>query len=468
MFGTILGLAASAATLTPADFEITSLPGLASPPRFKQYSGLVPIGDGHGTELFFWFVESAKSPSDDPLVFWTNGGPGASSVAYGFWTEHGPFRLQNTTAGIVPVTYAYSWNRIANVLYVEMPSGVGFSHSTDASKYFNITDTHAAADTVAFLKAWLEIFSSFKTNDFFVTGESYGGHYVPMVAKTILEDGGALLQQTKGFLIGNPGINSDWYFNVNEFAFLTYMWSHGLVPSPAYAAAKDACNWDHFLTNCSQDATHPSLKCRAAAGAALKYVPSPLDPYDVLAPTCGDDGADASVMRDQPFLRQLRATHGAASTPTYDPCLSKLTPPYMRRPDVLAAVHVPSGSKAAARWPGTPPGWGYNQGVEGEKQDIALLFPRFFKEAPHWRIAVVSGTADSAVPFIGTERWMECLGQPVAADWTAWKLGHDVAGMVKRWKPNLSLVTVKGCGHTIPYSCPEKGFAFFENYLGEA
>ena len=149
MFGTIIGLTASAATLTPADFEITSLPGLASPPKFKQYSGLVPIGDGHGTELFFWFVESAKSPSDDPLVFWTNGGPGASSVAYGFWTEHGPFRLENTTAGIVPVTYAYSWNRIANVLYVEMPSGVGFSHSTDASKYFNITDTHAAADTVA-------------------------------------------------------------------------------------------------------------------------------------------------------------------------------------------------------------------------------------------------------------------------------------------------------------------------------
>lgn len=75
-------------------------------------------------------------------------------------------------------------------------------------------------------------------------------------------------------------------------------------------------------------------------------------------------------------------------------------------------------------------------------QDIALLFPRFLKEAPHWRIAVVSGTADSAVPFIGTERWMECLKQPITSDWAAWKMGHDVAGMVKRWAPSLSLVTV--------------------------
>ena len=58
--------------------------------------------------------------------------------------------------------------------------------------------------------------------------------------------------------------------------------------------------------------------------------------------------------------------------------------------------------------------------------------------------------------------------EQVSADWKAWKLDHDVAGMVKRWAPNLSLVTVKGCGHTIPYSCPEKGFAFFENFLAEA
>lgn len=41
------------------------------------------------------------------------------------------------------------------------------------------------------------------------------------------------------------------------------------------------------------------------------------------------------------------------------------------------------------------------------------LFPRFFKEAPHWKIAVVSGTADAAVPFIGTQRELECLGRKV-------------------------------------------------------
>lgn len=223
------------------------------------------------------------------------------------------------------------------------------------------------------------------------------------------------------------------------------------------------------LRGSSQDATHPSAACRQATQEAVHFVPSPLDPYDVLAPTCAEGAAqaDAVVMRDQPFLRRLRETHGVENTPTYNPCLSTLTPEYMNRADVLAAVHVPA-AKVTRKWPSTPRGWHYNQGVAGEKKDIALLFPEFFAKAPHWRIAVVSGTADSAVPFLGTERWMDCLKQEVVADAAPWKIGHDVAGMVKRWQPNLSLVTVKGCGHTIPYSCPEPGFAFFENFLKEA
>ena len=198
-----------------------------------------------------------------------------------------------------------------------------------------------------------------------------------MISKSILDGGGPIATQMKGFLIGNPGINSDWYYNVNEFAYISYMWSHGLIPALAYAKAKDACNWDHFLTNCTQDATHPSAPCHAAAQAALKYVPHPYDPYDVLAPTCATNAeeaarADAAVMRDQPFLRRLRATHGAANTPTYDPCLSHLTPQYMNRDDVLKAVHVPP-AVATGNWPSTPSGWNYNQGVEGEKKDIAEL-----------------------------------------------------------------------------------------------
>ena len=119
---------------------------------------------------------------------------------------------------------------------------------------------------------------------------------------------------------------------------------------------------------------------------------------------------------------------------------------------------------SARRRPAHPNGWNYNQGSAGEKNDIALLFPKFFSKRPHWKIAVVSGTADAAVPFLGTQRWMECLGRPVKNDYRAWLLDGDVAGMIKDWD-HISLVTVKGCGHTIPTYCPKAGFAFFDNWM---
>lgn len=235
-------------------------------------------------------MESQGNPENDPVVFWTNGGPGSSSVAYGFWTEHGPFRLQtNPSSGETePVLYNQSWNKIASVLYVEMPTGVGFSFSEDASHYHNISDAEASHDTYHFLLAFFEVFKQFKPNDFYVTGESYGGHYVPTLSTRILDEPNDI--NMKGFLVGNPGINSDWYYNVNEFAFVTFMWSHGLIPQPAYSQAVKECGWEDFQSNCKKDFTHPSLLCKAATTKAVAYIPSPLDPYDVLAPTCQTDG----------------------------------------------------------------------------------------------------------------------------------------------------------------------------------
>jgi serine carboxypeptidase-like clade 2 len=63
--------------------------------------------------------------------------------------------------------------------------------------------------------------------------------------------------------------------------------------------------------------------------------------------------------------------------------------------------------------PNKPKNWNYGD----ETADIALLFPEFFTKAPNWRLLVVSGDADAAVPFIGTERWIQCLGRPDKKPW---------------------------------------------------
>ncbi|ETO24192.1 hypothetical protein RFI_12965 [Reticulomyxa filosa] len=151
----------------------------------------------------------------------------------------------------------------------------------------------------------------------------------------------------------------------------------------------------------------------------------------------------------------------------------------MNRPDVLAAIHA--NTHYTRPWPSHPPGWQYGS----ELADINLIYPEFFSKAPQWKITIVSGDADAAgiykntnallkrvvvyfmlfvLPFMGTQRWIECLGRPVVVDWTNWWMDQDVAGSYKIYD-GITFQTVKGCGHTIPTYCPEQGFLFFEQYI---
>jgi len=42
--------------------------------------------------------------------------------------------------------------------------------------------------------------------------------------------------------------------------------------------------------------------------------------------------------------------------------------------------------------------------------------------------------------------------------------GGDTAGAIKDYE-GMSLLTVKGCGHTVPSYCPRQGFAILPIFL---
>ena len=87
---------------------------------FNHFSGYIPVGESK--QIHYWFVESMNDPSNDPVTFWTNGGPGCSGLI-GFLTEQGPFK-PNKEMNLVLNPYA--WNKVSNMVFVEIPAGVGF------------------------------------------------------------------------------------------------------------------------------------------------------------------------------------------------------------------------------------------------------------------------------------------------------------------------------------------------------
>lgn len=94
-------------------------------PSVASWTGYIDTIDGRS--LFFFFFESRRDPAHDPVVLWTNGGPGASG-ALGLFMEHGPCRPHGRDWSGPPINgtepFVPSWNNQANMLYIEQPAGV--------------------------------------------------------------------------------------------------------------------------------------------------------------------------------------------------------------------------------------------------------------------------------------------------------------------------------------------------------
>jgi carboxypeptidase C (cathepsin A) len=80
--------------------------------------------------------------------------------------------------------------------------GVGFSWSGNEADY-SMGDWDAARDNFAAIQVFLTKFPGVAQNDFYATAESYGGHYMPTLAKFIVDHQPNNIN-FKGFAVGNP------------------------------------------------------------------------------------------------------------------------------------------------------------------------------------------------------------------------------------------------------------------------
>ncbi|MBO8631192.1 peptidase S10, partial [Staphylococcus aureus] len=85
----------------------------------------------------------------------------------------GPFRINKTGSSLY--LNKYSWNREANILFLDSPAGVGFSYTNTSSDLKDSGDERTARDALIFLLRWFERFPQYKHRDFYIAGESYAG-----------------------------------------------------------------------------------------------------------------------------------------------------------------------------------------------------------------------------------------------------------------------------------------------------
>ncbi|KAJ4782398.1 Carboxypeptidase [Rhynchospora pubera] len=420
---------------------ISQLPGQPGPVNFTQYSGYVTVNATAGRALFYWLQEAqgGSAVSDcAPLVLWLNGGPGCSSVAYGASEELGSFRINSD--GETLFLNEYAWNKVANILFLDSPAGVGFSYSNTSSDLYNFGDNNTAWDSYAFLLGWFERFPKYKYREFYIAGESYAGHYVPQLSQIVYEQNKGIknpIINFKGFMVGNA-VTDDYNDYIGLFEF---WWNHGLISDETYQNLKLVCPMD--------SSEHPSKACNDAIDTAYNEQGN-IDPYSIYTPTC----KKISGKR-----RQLRAGYRLMFG-GYDPCTETYSTEYYNQPAVQKALHANVTS--------IPYSWQTCSDIVGVYWgDSPRSMLPIYREiiAAGLKIWVFSGDTDSVVPLTGTRYSIDALNLSTATSWYAW---YDGTGEVGGWSQvykGLTLATVRGAGHEVPLHQPLRGLILFEHFL---
>ena len=495
------------APLGPESDLVTNLPGFGAPPH-PQYSGFLDASAAEpGTKLHYWFAQSSRDDyASRPVVLWLNGGPGSSSVL-GWLQEMGPL-LVNRTGGLMPNPWA--WTLEANVLALESPAGVGYSYceaQLGGGACRNTDNSTAAAALAALVDFFHDKFPALALNDFFITGESYAGVYVPTLARAILDHndaGGEFSIPLVGVAAGDPCTDNE--FQRDSMDMLWYAHKHGFVPEEDFDLLWNRCRaryarrlsrgrWRGDGGAASRDRPEPTihiLEDDSHPPRRTRAMDPSLDPPECVAAhrrfLLSTSDAFSQTWR-RAWLNDL-TLYGPAATVRDDipGTLDFEMAAWMMRADVRAALHVESSP--ATSWPGPSDDWTYESQWaacnDAAPEGTPSMVDFYRHLAPRLRTTIVfNGDTDPCVSYEGTREAIEAVGLPRIAgggqrpyffnatatpvsvlaekpllfgpDLAVVDAGAQFGGHVTSYAEGLSFVTVHGSGHMVPQFRPRVG-----------
>ncbi|KAJ8303416.1 hypothetical protein KUTeg_019812 [Tegillarca granosa] len=395
--------------------EIKTLPGLSSQPPWKQYS------------------ESSNNPSTDPVVLWMNGGPGCSSDL-GLLTEHGPFTVLRD--GKTLVYNKYSWNQVANMLYLEAPAGVGFSYSDD--KNYTTDDDLVSMDNYVALQNFFKKFPEYRKNDFYITGESYGGIYVPTLSARVVDDQNF---NFKGFAVGN-GLSSD---EMNDNSIIYFAYYHGLIGDVLWGDLINyCCNEKSLRCKFTENESKPNCSKALVKAQAIVFEGG-LNVYNLYGECQGQSGLNfdpatkkitftplevqqqhrPAIKKKIEWLRMFTNKSHLRETP---PCIdASYVITYLNNEEVRNQLHIPDSVQA----------WDVCSGEVGlgYKRLYNTMKSQYLKNLDKKkRVLIYNGDVDMACNFLGDEWFADDLG-------------------------------LQGAGHMVPTDKPEPALEMFTNFI---
>ena len=341
----------------------------------------------------------------------------------------------------MPYKNPYSWNTHANVFYIEQPAGVGFSLCPVASECV-FDDQNSADDNLLGLQSWFAKFPEYKNHDFYITGESYGGIYIPFLAKRIIDynKGATDKINLKGFAIGN-GV-TDWKYDTTP-AFLEMGFYHGLIGWDV----KDGLDTNGCYEN------YEKAECKPYVDKFNKLVED-LNPYDVYNWHYKDmpvTNPDYARFLDERFKTGMRRkAELLKANPGYG------IDTYLNTQEFRDAFHIDASANT----------WAECADINYTILDAGSI-DLYKNDFPGQNLKILhySGDTDGVVPTLGTLNWITAAAYTVTTEWAPWYTADkQVAGYFQGYE-GLNFTTIHGTGHMVPQWKRVQAHQMINNFL---
>ncbi|EAR83464.2 serine carboxypeptidase family protein (macronuclear) [Tetrahymena thermophila SB210] len=254
------------------------------------YSGYINVTEN--SDMFYFLLESRSDNPANPLLLWLNGGPGCSSLL-GLFEDIGPFKINDDNT----LDYRDSLQNIdINLLFVDQPVGTGFSNAGVGE--LASTEEAVKNNLYSFLTQFFDKYPQYAGREFYISGESYAGQYIPAISSKILEEDNPNIN-LRGIAIGNGWVNPQY----QEPAYADYAFAKGLITEEKYNSVYSQFKTCASLIENNSPFAQTSLSCNPPY---LEIVGNPpkFNIYDVRIPCQGSGCYQAEDDKIEKFIQR--------------------------------------------------------------------------------------------------------------------------------------------------------------------
>lgn len=430
-------------------------------------------------------VESENNPATDPVVFWLNGGPGASSL-FGLFVELGPLLLNdesfataeyNATGVPSLIRNVYSWAANATIIAINCPAPVGWSFCDPPGpgggglSCGSWTDELTAAANFKLVEGIVAHYPERLASMWYITGESYAGVYVPMLADLIL-DAPAASPARKirfgGFAVGDGCMGFDVLCGRGHgpWWYLQFMHGHGQAANAVFEDLVQTCGGEDALKRTGA-VYPPECQKKLASyyqGLGYTYAYNLYDDCDQRHVFGGAPDAASAARRAQARVAARREGKGYTPAVYGYPCPGPAFNMWLNVSAVQTALGVPPGSIFFNEDNGA----GFNYSITAST--MLPIYARAITKTT-LRVLFYNGDTDPGINSFLTQDilfpFVQSIGVDVVEAWRPWTLDgvQRMGGYVQRFAGGFDFLTIRGAGHMVPEFAPAAAQAFFNAWI---